>query len=57
MNREYTEIPQVDIPDEVTQVELPEIVENTPHPDPTSPQASGSGQSRKAGAIGFVKKP
>ncbi|WNC14138.1 hypothetical protein [Brevibacillus brevis] len=33
------EIPQIEVPDEVRQVDLPEIGETTPHPKPDSPQA------------------
>jgi len=47
---ETREIPQIDIPDEVTQVDLPEIGETTPHPDVTSPQAVTT-----VGHIGFTE--
>lgn len=53
MEKPLIEIPQVDIPDEFTQVDLPEIGETTPHPQPTSPQAEGMASS--AGPIGFVQ--
>lgn len=56
MSKENTELPQVDIPDEVTQVDLPEISENTPHPSPVSPQASGFSQPPKSNSIGFFQK-
>jgi hypothetical protein len=53
MERPFIEIPQVDIPDEVTQVDMPEIGETTPHPKPASPQAdmptSSGGSSRPIG--------
>lgn len=52
------EMPQVDIPDEITQVDFPEFDETTPHPDVTSPQAgSASGSTpdvkNAANPIGF----
>jgi hypothetical protein len=40
MEKDFVEIPQPDIPDEVRQVDLPEITETTPHPKPESPQAA-----------------
>jgi hypothetical protein len=53
MPKEFTEMPQVDIPDEVTQIDLPEIGETTPHPKPESPQAMpGTGEEKQA-TIGF----
>jgi len=55
MEKPFVEIPQVDIPDEVTQVDLPEIVETTPHPQPTSPQASVTAESgNDSRPIGFT---
>ncbi|MFY0544366.1 hypothetical protein [Brevibacillus sp. H7] len=54
MERELIEIPQVDIPDEVTQVDRPEIGETTPHPDPTSPQADLPASPERSGPIGFA---
>ncbi|WP_167568757.1 hypothetical protein [Brevibacillus migulae] len=56
MNREYTEMPPVEIPDEITQVDLPEFEEYTPHPDPSSPQVTGSGEHHSGNSIGFLKK-
>ncbi|MGN7469511.1 hypothetical protein [Brevibacillus sp. SAFN-007a] len=54
MNKEIVEIPQTDIPDEVRQVDLPEIGETTPHPKPESPLAShGRDSGETAGPIGF----
>lgn len=50
MEKPLIEIPQVEIPDEVTQVDLPEIGETTPHPTPTSPQVEGTDGSK----IGFT---
>jgi len=52
--RDWIEIPQVDIPDEVTQVDRPEIGETTPHPSPQSPQAAGSVEPTGSGRIGFT---
>ncbi|MGQ7279291.1 hypothetical protein ACT91Q_15085 [Brevibacillus thermoruber] len=49
MEKDIVEIPQVDIPDEVTQVELPEIGETTPHPKPGSPLASAGDAERPIG--------
>lgn len=40
MDNDMVEIPQIDIPDEVTQIDRPEIGESTPHPKPDSPLAS-----------------
>ncbi|HZG16565.1 MAG TPA: hypothetical protein VE710_16380 [Candidatus Bathyarchaeia archaeon] len=56
MNREYTEMPPVEIPDEITQVDLPEFEEYTPHPAPTSPQVSGGEQNNSGETIGFLQK-
>ena len=61
MEKDFVEIPQPDIPDEVRQVDLPEITETTPHPKPESPQAAtGVGQAtgeqgsdETTGPIGF----
>jgi hypothetical protein len=50
MEKPYVEIPQIDIPDEVTQVDRPEIGETTPHPTPASPQVEGTDTSK----IGFA---
>ena len=33
------EMPQIEIPDEIRQTEIPEIEETTPHPKPESPLA------------------
>ncbi|EJL40038.1 hypothetical protein BAG01nite_44430 [Brevibacillus agri] len=62
MEKEIVEIPQTDIPDEVRQVDLPEIGETTPHPKPESPLASGAGEQSvgergtgdATGPIGFL---
>jgi hypothetical protein len=51
MEKEIVEIPQVDIPDEFTQVEIPEIGETTPHPKPDSPLAT-AGEAEQP--IGFT---
>ncbi|UFJ39778.1 hypothetical protein LOK74_17215 [Brevibacillus humidisoli] len=39
MEKHVPEIPQIDIPDEVTHVNRPEIEETTPHPTSPNPQA------------------
>ena len=61
MEKDWIEIAQPEIPDEVRQVELPEIGETTPHPKPESPIASnekatvaegGAGESTEQ--IGFI---
>ncbi|GAA4713513.1 hypothetical protein [Brevibacillus fulvus] len=52
MEKSTIELPEVDIPDEVTQVERPEIGETTIHPEPSSPQAEQFSESAK---IGFGK--
>lgn len=40
-NKEMIELPQIHIPDEITQADAPEIGVSTPHPDTGgSPQAS-----------------
>ncbi|MGD8189949.1 hypothetical protein ACQCN2_08200 [Brevibacillus ginsengisoli] len=39
---ETKEIPHVDIPDEFTQVDRPEVEITTPHPQPTNPQVASS---------------
>jgi hypothetical protein len=62
MEKDLVEIPQIEIPDEVRQVDLPEIGETTPHPKPESPVASygtaegaGDGQTGESKAnIGFL---
>lgn len=61
MEKDWVEISQPEIPDEVRQVELPEIGETTPHPKPESPLAShGETASTENGAgepseqIGFI---
>lgn len=62
MEKEIVEIPQTDIPDEVRQVDLPEIGVTTPHPKPESPLASDGGEQvagervtgDTAGPIGFL---
>lgn len=57
MEKPFTEIPQVDIPDEVRQIDLPEIGETTPHPAPTSPQAIAGGTGQTEGKqIGFSQQ-
>lgn len=62
---QFREIPQVDIPDEFTQVDRPEVEITTPHPaDPANPQAvastSGGGMASKENQakeqIGFTQK-
>lgn len=53
MEKSFVEIPQVEIPDEFTQIDLPEIGETTPHPEPTSPQDQGT--TRENASIGFVR--
>ncbi|WP_400162568.1 hypothetical protein ACAF76_002985 [Brevibacillus sp. TJ4] len=40
MEKDMVEMPQIEIPDEVRQVEIPEIGETTPHPKPESPLAT-----------------
>jgi hypothetical protein len=40
MDREVVEMPVIEIPDEVRQVDRPEIGETTPHPKPDSPLAT-----------------
>ncbi|KQL46252.1 hypothetical protein AN963_14880 [Brevibacillus choshinensis] len=62
MENDQIEMPQIEIPDEVRQVEIPEIGETTPHPKPDSPLASsdtaGHAEGEATGAviqhIGFV---
>lgn len=62
MENDLVEMPQTEIPDEVRQVELPEIGETTPHPKPESPlagnESTGHTESGSAGEndrpIGFV---
>lgn len=64
MDNDMVEIPQIHIPDEVTQVDRPEIGETTPHPKPDSPLASGgttesvsdsnSNESESGERIGFI---
>ncbi|MDF2682413.1 MAG: hypothetical protein K0R47_3603 [Brevibacillus sp.] len=62
MEKDQIEMPQIEIPDEVRQVELPEIGETTPHPKPESPQASNDSAVHAEGEatgdviqhIGFV---
>ncbi|MGG1660669.1 hypothetical protein [Brevibacillus sp. NRS-1366] len=61
MEKDWVEISQPEIPDEVRQVEIPEIGETTPHPKPESPVASnGEAGSTEGGAgesteqIGFI---
>ncbi len=54
---EIPEIPQIDIPDEVTQYDRPEIGETTPHPSPASPQVSTGkvgGNEENHNKIGFT---
>ncbi|MCM3144197.1 hypothetical protein [Brevibacillus sp. MER 51] len=62
MENDMVEIPQIHIPDEVTQVDRPEIGETTPHPKPDSPlasigtadPASDSGSNESSERIGFI---
>lgn len=42
MKRDIQEIPQVDLPDELTQTDLPEIGESAPHPQTPDPQVQRS---------------
>jgi hypothetical protein len=61
-NARIEEMPQPEIPDEVRQVDLPEIGETTPHPQPDSPQAASNETGHAEGQptgdvishIGFV---
>jgi hypothetical protein len=63
MNQQnFTEIPQVDMPNEFPQVDRPEVEIETPHPQTTDPQAGvantntgsqSSNSSSVAGPIGF----
>lgn len=64
VEKDWVEMPQTEIPDEVQQVELPEIGETTPHPKPDSPLAAGAGAGQAEGQgggndrpIGFVASP
>lgn len=58
MENDRIEIPQTEIPDEVRQVEIPEIGETTPHPQPDSPQATGNTAGRAEGeAAGESSSP
>ncbi len=60
---ETREVPQVDLPDEFTQVDRPEFDITTPHPEPTNPQSrmntTGAGnvdqQEQTAEKIGFTR--
>jgi hypothetical protein len=54
MEKPFIEIPQIDIPDEVTQVDLPEIGETTPHPKPDSPLAEGNTEGENHRRAGFI---
>lgn len=59
MEKDWVEMPQPDIPDEVRQVDLPEIGETTPHPKPESPVASsgtgdGAGEIKTDRHVGFL---
>lgn len=59
MDKDWIELPQTEIPDEVRQVDLPEIGETTPHPKPDSPQAAagttaGQETGQKETPIGFL---
>lgn len=62
MENDMVEIPQIHIPDEVTQVDRPEIGETTPHPKPESPLASSgtaeldseSDSNESSERIGFI---
>lgn len=42
MDQDIVEMPQIDIPDEIRQADVPEIEETTPHPKPESPLATYS---------------
>ncbi|MEJ8547819.1 hypothetical protein [Brevibacillus borstelensis] len=53
MEKDLIEIPQIDIPDEIRQVELPEIGETTPHPKPDSPSVQTGENGR---SIGFLSE-
>ncbi|MBO8165082.1 MAG: hypothetical protein H0Z34_15470 [Brevibacillus sp.] len=46
MKKFVPEIPQVDIPDEITHVNHPEVEEMTPHPQTPDPQVGQSGGNR-----------
>lgn len=46
MEQVKPEIPQVDLPDEITQVDFPEIGETTPHPLTPDQQAESGGVNR-----------
>ena len=46
VENDLKEIPQTEIPDEVRQVDVPEIGETTPHPKPESPLATGETAGR-----------
>ncbi|QQE75118.1 hypothetical protein KDJ56_04075 [Brevibacillus composti] len=51
MKKDLIEIPPIHIPDEVRQVDLPEIGETTPHPEPDSPAVHTEETDR---SIGFT---
>jgi hypothetical protein len=54
INEQFQEIPQVDVPFEVSPVEMPEVEIAAPHPSPNSP---GAGAPMKAShPIGFTAK-
>jgi hypothetical protein len=54
MEKPLIEISPIDIPDEVTQVDLPEIGETTPHPKPDSPLAEGNTEGENNRRAGFI---
>ncbi|WP_126428532.1 hypothetical protein [Brevibacillus marinus] len=51
MEKYVPEIPPIDVPDEITHVNRPEIEETTPHPQTPNPQA---GQPTHASADSFA---
>ncbi|USG66687.1 hypothetical protein NDK47_05150 [Brevibacillus ruminantium] len=53
MEKDLIEIPPINIPDEIRQVELPEIGETTPHPKPDSPAVH---TEKPAPSIGFLEE-
>ncbi len=54
MERDIIEIPQVDIPDEVTHTNSPEIIETTPHPQTPDPQVREGFAAERAAHVGFI---
>ncbi|CAM5782011.1 hypothetical protein I532_21725 [Brevibacillus borstelensis AK1] len=51
VEKDLIEIPHIDIPDEIRQVDLPEIGETTPHPKPSSPSVQ-TGETERS--VGFL---